>query len=918
MSVDAADPFTGQDRPTTVCLVPHTHWDREWYLPFQRFRMRLVAMMDGLLELLEEDPEFRFTMDGQVAALEDYLEIRPEHTERVRRLAAEGRLTVGPWTVLLDEFLVSGENIVRNLQRGRRRGEALGPVTNVGYLPDMFGHVAQMPQILRRAGLSDAVLWRGVPSAIDRHAFAWSAPDGSTVRAEYLLGGYGAGVELLTIPDRVVERLTAFVQSRRDFAGDGHILAMFGEDHAMPRPETSSLVGQANAEQDTFHVRLATIAEYLDAVRGFDGELPLWSGELRSGARANLLMGVTSLRVPLRQAAARAERRLERYAEPLQALYGGGWPQRLLDLAWDKVIVNSAHDSICGCSLDEVDEQVRVRFAEAEQVADGLAVGVMQQIAAGVPRGRSVVFNPSPQPRAALVELDHVVPEAWEEVAVELGDGARVAAQAEFVGAPVLYDEVVPGRAAGAVFDLMHARELLGRLLNGYRIDRRGDLRHLTLDVDVEPDPLLLDIAGLRADVERELAAEADVLWRVRVVARPRRAVAAIVSVPALGFATARPVQGAGHVEHPVSSSGARLDNGLVAVAARDDGTFDLIGGGVTLAGVGRLIDGGDAGDSYNYAPPPEDRLVEEPIEVLVHAETGSVRGALLIERTFDWPAGLDAVAGTRSKHTVRCAVTTRVELRAGEPFARCTASLRNPSTDHRLRFNIPLPSPVSRSFAEGQFAVVERGLEVEGGHGEYPLPTFPARGFVAVDGVAVLLDHVTEYEVVAGGTELALTVLRAVGMISRNANPYRADPAGPEIAIPGAQLPGPCSLRFALYPHDGPWHAAGVVAAAERYQHPCMVERGTGDGEVVLPAEGLRLDGDGVVLSAVYQRDGWLEARLVCERPSPVRARLEGGISAAREADLLGHPGARLPVTRGGVDLDLGPFQIRTLHLLR
>lgn len=903
---------------TTVHLVPHTHWDREWYLPFQRFRLRLVELMDGLLDLLEDDPDFRFTMDGQVAAVDDYLQIRPEHTERVRRLAAEGRLTIGPWTVLLDEFLVSGETIVRNLAAGCRRGAELGPVMNVGYLPDMFGHVAQMPQILRRAGFGDAVLWRGVPAQIDRHAFAWAAPDGSTVRAEYLLGGYGQGVELLDIPDRVAERIAAYHDGRRAFAGDEHVLAMFGADHVMPRPETSQLVARANADQVGYRVRLATIAEYLDTVRDLDTDLPSWSGELRSGARANVLMGVASLRLPLRQAAARAERGLERYAEPLQALYGGDWPVRLLDIAWGNVIVNSAHDSICGCSLDEVDAQVRVRFAEAEQIAAGMADTVVQQVAAGVSRGSSVVFNPSPRPRAALVELDHVVPESWKDVAVELGDGTRVAAQAAAVGAPVLYDHVLAGRdVAHAVFDRMHARELLGRLLNGCHAD--GGQRTVTFDVDFEPDPILLDLDRLRADVARQLAADPDADWRVRVIGRPRRSVAAVVGAPPLGFAAVRPVEGHGTLEHPVKARAAGLDNGLVSVAAAGDGTLTLTGDGVTLTGVGRLVDGGDAGDSYNYAPPSSDVLVDQPSEVEVEvAEAGPVRGVLVVQRAYRWPAGLDDDAASRTDETVACTVTTRVEVRAGEPFARLRVALHNPARDHRLRFHVPLPGRVERSFAEGQFAVVERGLEAEGGHGEHPLPTYPAHGFVAVDGVAALLNHVTEYEIVADGTELALTILRATGMISRNANPYRSEPAGPQIAIPGAQLLEHCALEFALHPHQGAWHEAGVVEAAERYRLAFMVEHGTGQTTAELPGPGLALHGEGVVLSALHQRDGWLEARVVCERPTPVRARLDGGIVEARATDLLGRPEAALDVTAGGVDLDLGPFQIRTLHVRR
>src|ERR1700723_2848538 len=160
---------TGQRR---ISIVPHPHGDREWYEPFQTFRLRLVHLIDTLLVLLESDPSYsRFLLDGQMAVIDDYLEVRPENEPRIRALAAAGRLTMGPWYILMDEFLVSGETIIRDLETGFAKGAAFGGVMDVGYLPDMFGHIAQMPQILRLAGFEHAVVWRGVPSAVEQSAF---------------------------------------------------------------------------------------------------------------------------------------------------------------------------------------------------------------------------------------------------------------------------------------------------------------------------------------------------------------------------------------------------------------------------------------------------------------------------------------------------------------------------------------------------------------------------------------------------------------------------------------------------------------------------------------------------------------------------------------------------------------------------
>src|SRR4051794_38201565 len=281
------------EAPAVIHLVPHTHWDREWYEPFQVFRMRLVELVDELLDSMEADDRLAFTLDGQVATVDDYLEVRPDGRPRIERLIADGRLAIGPWQILMDEFLVSGETIVRNLEIGWHAAQAYGGAMPVGYLPDMFGHVAQMPQILRRAGIRHAVVWRGVPAAIDRHAFTWRAPDGSAVPAEYLVGGYGNGAYLLAGPDRLAEKVGRYVDASRAFYGDRSILAMSGTDHAVPSPTLARTVEEANARRSDVVVRIETLTSY---IRAFDRDLldpagvnepdpalaPAWTGELRS------------------------------------------------------------------------------------------------------------------------------------------------------------------------------------------------------------------------------------------------------------------------------------------------------------------------------------------------------------------------------------------------------------------------------------------------------------------------------------------------------------------------------------------------------------------------------------------------------------------------------------------------------------
>ncbi len=344
-----------------------------------KFRLRLVDMLDRFLPVLEADASYsHFLLDGQMAVVDDYLEVRPEAEPVLRRLAGEGRLAMGPWYTLPDEFLVSGETVIRNLQTGIARAAKFGGAMDVGYLPDMFGHISQMPQIFRLFGFEHAVVWRGVPAKVDRTAFMWSSPDGSTVRAEYLWRGYGNGSAISKDSKELVQRLLAYEEltheqmDGRNPTGPAPMLWMNGTDHQSPQPWLGPVVAEANAAQSDFELVITSLADHLKS--GPTKNLPKWSGELRSGARANLLMGVTSNRTDVRIAAARAERSIERLAEPLSALFlpPDKWPAALLDIAWLNILRNAAHDSICACSADDVVDAVMVRFQEARHIGEGL------------------------------------------------------------------------------------------------------------------------------------------------------------------------------------------------------------------------------------------------------------------------------------------------------------------------------------------------------------------------------------------------------------------------------------------------------------------------------------------------------------------------------------------------------------------
>ena len=394
-----------------VFLVPHTHWDREWYEPFQRFRLRLVDLMDDVIARAQADPGFRFTLDGQMAVVQDYLEVRPQQRAAIRELVGRGQLAVGPWRVLPDEFLCSGENIVRNLEMGWSAAAAFGSPMGVGYLPDMFGHCAQMPQILALAGIGHACVWRGVPQSVDRHAFLWRAPDGTGLRTEYLAAGYGNAADLFVAGGggadqdergRLLrERLSARVSDWAPWFGGDPYLAMYGTDHAAPLPTLMQQVATMSGDGATT-VRVCTLADYILARDPDQDDLPVVDGELRSHARANILPGVISARWQLKEAMGQAERMVERYAEPWAALWSAQWPQSYLDLAWSRLVDSACHDSVTGCGVDQTALQVAARIAEGEHAGQAVRDRALDVLAGRVSRGSTVGLNPIDETKLEL------------------------------------------------------------------------------------------------------------------------------------------------------------------------------------------------------------------------------------------------------------------------------------------------------------------------------------------------------------------------------------------------------------------------------------------------------------------------------------------------------------------------------------
>jgi mannosylglycerate hydrolase len=892
-----------------VVVVPHTHWDREWYQPYQTFRLRLVDLLDDLLPRLDADPSYRhFLLDGQMAVVDDYLAVRPEAEPVLRRLATAGRLAMGPWYILMDEFLVSGETMIRDLQLGLDRAATFGGAMEVGYLPDMFGHVAQMPQLLSQFGFDDAVVWRGVPARMRTPAFWWRSPDGSTVRAQYLPDGYSNGATLPDSGKELAAQIERFEHTYGSLAGDetsGPLLWMNGTDHQAPRAWLGRVVAEAGDVQDRYDIAVGSMADYLAAAptEGLDTV----EGELRSGAHTNLLMGVASNRVDVHQASAWVERGLERLAEPLSALWlpPDRWPAALLAEAWLDVIRNAAHDSVCACSVDEVSDAVLHRYAEAHRIAEGLTDRAVAALGRAVGGTRPVVVNPSARTRSGLVEV--TVP----------GEGPIPGTQLvrEFAGDRVLDGLNRSMLVAGMLGTLYSAEDV---------VDGRVELLDDgTLELLLVRDPLRAGrpwSGEARATVTDLATADPEAPARLVVRRQPgRRVVVRVHDVAGFGW---KRLDAASEGERlsdtgvpPVTAAPNGLDNGLVRIDVDPaTGMFSLDG----HAGFGRLVDDGDEGDTYNWCPPAGDEIIDRPDEVVVEVvESGPLRAALMVRSTYTWPERIEGHARVGAR---RVEIATRLELHAGERLVRVTTELDNPSRDHRLRVWFPLPEPATESRAECAFAVVARGLVAEGGPTEAPLATYPSRRFVQAGGLTVVHEGLLEYELVdlapdASGTDrarsLALTLLRATGCISRGPMATRPLPAGPGTLVEGPQMIGHHRVRYALQIGDADPYALVddaflplLVADPARIRGMADVDPASADDE------GRALDVRGAEVSSVR-----------CVGAGALEVRAWNASDEARDLEIVGRTGwltdlRGAPVQPFDGRAQLGPWRIATVVL--
>ncbi|HEV2642820.1 MAG TPA: glycoside hydrolase family 38 C-terminal domain-containing protein [Candidatus Elarobacter sp.] len=863
--------------PLELLVIPHTHWDREWYHSAERFRQRLVPLID---ELLDEPPPpgESFLLDGQAIVLEDYLAVRPERAAELSALLRDGRLEAGPWYVLADELIPGGEALVRNLLAGRDAVRRLrGEPPPVLYCPDSFGHPAILPELARGFGCELVVLWRGYggPRWPAGDTVRWRGPSGAEVIVHHLPpDGYEFGSSLPTESAAATERWTRIAAVMGARAVGGVALLLNGADHhARQRHQHEAVSALADAARPNV-VRATTLRDaattIVDSARRV--ALPVIEGELRdSYGYTWTLQGTFGTRAVQKRRNALAERLLVRDAEPWIALMGEGGSaaaRALLAAAWRTLLRAHPHDTLCGTAIDAVATALDERVASAMVQGMGLRDDALL----------ALLGHDTARARAK--------PDAWRPVVVLRNPAARARrGVAELqLSATVASVAVGPGSAE---------RQGLPRRVPPWRVDGvplqildRDERVALTEDARAYP----------RAD-------------RVATV----RALGWVEHIGGYSVVTRAQRRGESvDIPNPVRARERALSNALVHVSVSDDGAVRLedVASGRVIADLLALEDRRDIGDLYTPAlreslPPWTLRRVR-----LVHR--GPLRGELALD-----------YSGTSG----RC--TLRIQLDANLPVLRVRVEGENRAKDHRLRLRFATVLAGATTVADAAFHPVSRAplkLSNEEQRMEHVVPSAPLRRWVARftpdAGATIFSDGLAEYESHDDGS-VAVTLMRSVGALSRPDLPERPGNAGWPAATPGAQSLGPFEAEFAVALHgpDSPHVRDMMERLADDVLLPIAGE--TLRSNLLEPREagGLELSGEGLAFSSAMpaQRAGWFALRCVNRRDVAVQGawRLARPIAEAVRARLDETPEGPLRVNGSSVSFEAAPKELVTVLVL-
>ncbi len=776
-------------------MIRHTHWDREWYLPFETFRTKLVRLIDSLLEEIDTNPQAPvFMLDGQTIVIEDYLEVRPNNKKRLTSAIKSGKITIGPWYILPDELLISGESHIRNYMYGQELCKQYGKSNDFAYLPDSFGHPAQMPQIITGLGLTAMLFWRGTSNKMDKTEFYWeSLAKGIKLLCVHLPCGYGNSARLSEDLEKTVKRLDDMIDTLAEISTVDVVLLMNGSDHIIGQANATQIVeGYNNSTKKPYKIVLSTINDFLKEVTAKIGELKTYSGEISYGDRALLLGGTASTRTYLKQHHKKAETMMERYLEPLfafESITKGKYDfTGYADYIWKSILKNAPHDSICGCSVDEVHRAMIARYEEIDIAQKTQFEDMCASICAPSNIKEEVnvlVFEPTSDKKQDLVQ-------------VEVDFDPMLIREVDFARSAILEyeDEIIhPSLPTGIeVFD-EKGNKLPALMLKAQKAE------YMYLQDEAMPETYKVNKATV------------------------------LVNTNGMDYGVhCLTIKKGNSTNKQSQESKNYIENEFYKIEFEKD-SFSVLDKktGRTHREVCKLIDVGDAGDEYSYSWPKKDSSYTFEATAPPLCNVNSLCQTLEIQGRLMLPTELMADRQSRSEELTECKVNILVKLNKDTNRIDFNCNITNTAKDHKLLVSFPSGTYAKTSSAFSTFALNEFPIEVEipKHYEEYPKLQHMCHGYASISdesyGITAGIKGICEYEAVNKNNQsyLMFTLLRCVGWLSRPDLLSRNGNGGWMIPTPQGQCIGSYDASFCVTYHNGDILTAKAYTEADRFLFP-------------------------------------------------------------------------------------------------
>ncbi|MBC1471369.1 alpha-mannosidase [Listeria seeligeri] len=739
-------------------IISHSHWDREWFLPLESLRFKLVTLMDEVEGLLDMEAGFNhFHMDGQMIMLEDYLAVKPAKREKMKQLVADGKLRIGPWYMLQDAFLTSGEANIRNLQYGLEMAKEFGHVEKIGYFPDTFGLYGQVPQLMSQAGFDTVVFGRGVnPTGFNNQVFDsafaskysemfWESPDGSKVLGILLANWYSNGNEIPVEKEAAKVFWDKKLADVERFASTDEWLFMNGCDHQPVQTDLAEALEVAKELYPDVDFIHSHFERYQDAVKqSLEPEkLQTVYGELTSQQSDgwSTLANTASSRIYLKQANEKIERLLERLAEPISVMAsdaGVPYPHEYLAFAWKLLMENQIHDSITACSLDEVHREMEVRFEKVEQVT------------------MSLISNAARKLTEQITIAETGIPiTIFHAGGVEIAKTIEIELETDEIHFSEMHFELIPD-------------ELAKLPAQTFRLETSEGV-----EIQVVAEPL-----GIHFNYDLP-----ERKFRDSYFARKYKLTFTVENLPAVGYETLY-AHAISEVEPEAEiSSALTMENRFLKVEVAANGTYTLFDkmSGIEARGLGAYEDVGDIGNEYMFKEAGDklrvDTLQSKPeISVLREDKLGKT---IIIRHEIEIPESASAAfaeekrrlvwhperKSPRSEKRIILKVATELTLNKHDKQLAVRVKIVNNADDHRFRVSFPTGVTCETHQAGSVFEVTTRPNKQAK---EWTNPTSDNRkqAFVTSGNVLIATHGLPEYEVSENGDKLELTLLRAVSEI--------------------------------------------------------------------------------------------------------------------------------------------------------